>query len=161
MNRKVTFSTVAGFLSVCFRLPLSDRHAERERLFRASIKSQTTNYGRYNGRRYRYAYLAVTDYGALPTAVVKIDFSGPTTYQWSEPGLHPGEPIFVPTPALVTEDNGVVLSLAFDGRAEQSVLLCLDAATLTERARAPLPHRLPYGFYGQFSGTTDPGRSMA
>jgi carotenoid cleavage dioxygenase-like enzyme len=55
----------------------------------------------------------------------------------------------------------VLLSLALDGRADRSVLLCLDAETLTERARAPLPHRLPYGFHGQFYGTTDPGRSMA
>jgi carotenoid cleavage dioxygenase-like enzyme len=54
-----------------------------------------------------------------------------------------------------------LLSLAIDAAAGRSVLLCLDAATLTELARAPLPHRVPYGFHGQFYGPTDPGRSMA
>jgi hypothetical protein len=32
----------------------------------------------------------------------------------------------------------------------------LGAETLTERARAPLPHRLPYGFHGQFYGPHSP-----
>ena len=67
----------------------------------------------------------------------------------------------MPTPSPATEDDGVLLSLALDGDAERSVLLCLDAASLTERARAPLPHRVPYGFHGQFYGEPDPGRSMA
>jgi hypothetical protein len=36
----------------------------------------------------------------------------------------------------------------------------LDATTLSERGRAPLPHRLPYGFHGQYYGPASPGRSM-
>jgi len=37
----------------------------------------------------------------------------------------------------------------------------LDATTMAERARARLPHRLPYGFHGQFYADGDPVRSMA
>ncbi|WP_458209156.1 carotenoid oxygenase family protein [Haladaptatus sp. NG-SE-30] len=146
---------------VRFRLPLHDGDAERTRLLRGPVEFPTIHYSRYNGRQYRYAYLTATDYGALPTAIAKVDLAGPTTVRWSEPSLHPGEPIFVPAPSPATEDDGVLLSIALDGCAERSVLLCLDAETLTERARAPLPHRLPYGFHGQFYGATDTGRSMA
>lgn len=146
---------------VRFRLPLDGGRARRERLLGGPVEFPTINYGRYNGRAYRYAYLAATDRGSLPTAIAKVDLDGPTTRRWSEPDLYPGEPLFVPAPAPNDEDDGVLLSLALDARAERSVLLCLDAATLTERARATLPHRLPYAFHGQYYGTTDPGRSMA
>ncbi|WP_433623485.1 carotenoid oxygenase family protein [Halomicrococcus sp. NG-SE-24] len=146
---------------VQFRLPLDGGDAEHRRLLRGPVEFPTIHYSRYNGRRYRYAYLAATDYGALPTAIAKVDLDGPTTVRWSEPDLHPGEPIFVPAPSPETEDDGVLLSVALDGHADRSVLLCFDAETVTELARAPLPHRLPYGFHGQFYGATDRGRSMA
>ncbi len=146
---------------VRFRLPLGDGRAERECLLRGPVEFPTIHYSRYNGRAYRYAYLAATDYGSLPTAIAKVDLAGPTTCRWSEPDLYPGEPLFVPAPSPAAEDDGVLLSLALDGHTERSVLLCLDAETLTERARAVLPHRLPYGFHGQFYGPSDPGRSMA
>ncbi len=146
---------------VRFRLPLDGGDAERERLVRGPVEFPTIDYGRYNGRRYRYAYLAATGRGSLPTAITKVDLDGPTTYTWAEPDLHPGEPLFVPSPSPSAEDDGVLLSLGLDASAERSVLLCLDAGTLIELARAELPHRLPYGFHGQFYATTDPGRSMA
>jgi carotenoid cleavage dioxygenase-like enzyme len=146
---------------VRYRLPLQNGGADRELLLDGPVEFPTINYQRSNGRQYRYAYLAATEYGALPTAVAKVDLEGPSTERWSEEGLHPGEAIFVPAPSQSAEDDGVLLSLAVDGKAERSVFLCLDAETLTERARAPLPHRLPYGFHGQFYDSTDPKRSMA
>lgn len=146
---------------VRYRLPLQRGDIERERLLSGPVEFPTINYQRVNGREYRYAYLSATDRGALPTAIAKVDFHGPTIHRWSEPGLHPGEAIFVPSPSADAEDDGVLLSLALDGQTEQSVLLCLDAATLTEQARALLPHRLPYSFHGQFYDSTNPTRSMA
>ncbi|WP_435099511.1 carotenoid oxygenase family protein [Halorubrum sp. N11] len=146
---------------VRFRLPLDGGGVRRKRLLRGPVEFPTINYGQRNGRAYQYAYLAAIDHGSLPTAIAKVALAGPTTRTWSEPDLHPGEPLFVPAPTPNGEDDGVLLSLALDTRAERSVLLCLDAATMTERARAVLPHRLPYGFHGQYYGSSDPGRSMA
>lgn len=146
---------------VRFRLPLDGGHATRETLHYGPVELPTIHYRRYNGRPYRYAYLAATDRGSLPTAVAKVDLEAVTCRRWGVAGVHPGEPLFVPAPDPETEDDGVLLSLALDARADRSVLVCLDAGTLTERARAPLPHRVPYGFHGQFYGATDPGRSMA
>jgi carotenoid cleavage dioxygenase-like enzyme len=31
----------------------------------------------------------------------------------------------------------------------------LDAATFAERARAEVPHHIPFGFHGQFFGSLD------
>jgi carotenoid cleavage dioxygenase-like enzyme len=146
---------------VRFRLPLDGGRASRETIRYGPVEFPTIHYRRYNGRRYRYAYLAATDRGSLPTAVTKVDLRERTARRWDAAGVHPGEPLFVPAPDPTTEDDGVLLSLALDARAGRSVLYCLDAGTLTERARAPLPHRVPFGFHGQFYGTTDRGRSMA
>ncbi len=145
---------------VRFRLPLSGGTAERERIVPGPVEFPTIDYRHYNGRPYRYAYLAATEDAGLPTAVAKVDLEQRTVCRWSEPGLHPGEAIFVPAPAHAAEDDGVLLSLALDGKAGESVLLCLDAETLTERARATLPHRVPYPFHGQFHEAADPTRSM-
>jgi hypothetical protein len=124
---------------VRFRLPPDGGRAERQRLRRGPVEFPTIHYSRYNGRKYRYAHLAATGFGSLPTAITTVDLEGPTANGWSDPGLHPGEPLFVPAPSPATEDDGVLLSLALDGDAERSVLLCLDAASLTERARPPAP----------------------
>jgi len=170
-GRAITALTVANLRSddpdlqrgafVRFRLPLSGGRVRRERLHDGAVEFPTVHYRRYNGRPYRYAYLGAVERGSLPTAVLKVDVEGGTAERWAEPDLHPGEPLFVPAPDPDGEDDGVLLSLALDGGADRSVLLCLDAATMTELARAPLPHRVPFGFHGQFYGDADPGRSMA
>ncbi len=77
--------------------------------------------------------------------------SGSTT-EWAEDGCSPGEPVFVGRPERRAEDEGVLLSVVFDSSSGRSFLLVLDAADLSELARAEAPHRIPYGFHGQFVG---------
>lgn len=81
--------------------------------------------------------------------------TGATT-TWAQPGCWPGEPVPVGPPAGV-EGDPVVLSLVLDARAGTSFLLVLDAATMTEVARADLPHVAPLGFHGQFFPEVVPG----
>ncbi|WP_132060984.1 carotenoid oxygenase family protein [Halorussus amylolyticus] len=145
---------------VRYRLPLTGGRAERETLYTGPAEFPTINYAAVNGRKYEYAYLATIDRGSLPTAIAKVRPETTETSRWSRSGVHPGEPLFVPDPDGDAEDDGVLLSLALDSRADRSVLFCLDATTLTERARAILPHRLPVGFHGQFYDATDPQRLM-
>lgn len=68
--------------------------------------------------------------------------------RWEESGVYSGEPVFVPRPDGEREADGVVLSLCLDTDAERSVLVVLDG-DLTELARAPLPHAVPFGFHGE------------
>ena len=46
----------------------------------------------------------------------------------------------------------MILSVVLDAARERSFLLVLDAAGMTELARAEAPHHIPYGFHGDFSG---------
>ena len=48
------------------------------------------------------------------------------------------------------EDDGVVLTVALDTDAERSRLLVLDGETFTERARAEIPHAIPFDFHGRY-----------
>ena len=111
------------------------------------------NYGRHNGRPYRYAYGCGAEQGTSPffDRLVKLDVERRTTTVWQEDGSFPGEPVFVPAPGADGEDDGVVLSVVLESGAGHSSLLVLDATTFTELARAQVPHAIPYGFHGQFS----------
>jgi carotenoid cleavage dioxygenase-like enzyme len=82
--------------------------------------------------------------------LLKVDVRAGDAERWSEEGCYPGEPVFVPAPAATAEDDGVILSVVFDTRAERSFLLALDAASLGELARAEVPHQIPFGFHGQY-----------
>jgi beta-carotene 15,15'-monooxygenase len=48
------------------------------------------------------------------------------------------------------EDDGVVLVVALDTEAGHSWLLVLDGETFTERARAQVPHAIPFDFHGRY-----------
>jgi carotenoid cleavage dioxygenase-like enzyme len=51
-------------------------------------------------------------------------------------------------PGGYAEDDGVLLSVVLDAGQRRSFLLVLDAANLEERARAAVPHHIPFGFHG-------------
>lgn len=118
------------------------------------------NYGRHNGRPYRYAYgVGAADPSGTNflDQLVKLDTTTGETTTWRAAGCYPGEPVFVPAPAEPgrdgadgAEDNGVILSVVLDSGAGRSALLVLDATTFTELARAGVPHVIPFGFHGQY-----------
>jgi carotenoid cleavage dioxygenase-like enzyme len=93
--------------------------------------------------------------GTFTDQLVKIDATSGDARVWREAGTYPGEPVFVPRPSGTAEDDGVVLSVVLDPAANRSFLLVLDAASFEERARAPVPHAIPFGFHGQFLGETN------
>jgi len=101
------------------------------------------------GTEYRYAYAQATDRRGA-NGLVKLDVSSGTATEWWESGVYVEEPRMIQHPDGDGEDDGVVIAPALDTHSAESVLLLFDAATLTERARASLPHALPFGFHGRF-----------
>ena len=123
-----------------------------ERLVDDGFDLPRINYGRCNERPYRYAWgVGVGDSGWFD-GIVKADVVERTTTSWAEDGCFPGEPVFVAAPNdPAAEDDGVLLSVVLDSAKGNSFLLVLDAADLTELARAAAPHHIPFGFHGQFA----------
>jgi carotenoid cleavage dioxygenase-like enzyme len=104
-------------------------------------------------RPYRYVYgIATGPDSAYDSAdrLVKIDNQTGEATVWSESAAFVGEPIFVASPDLGREDDGVVLSVVLDAARRESYLLVLDARSMTELARARAPHVIPHGIHGAF-----------
>lgn len=120
---------------------LSDERLELPRIHEAAARVQP----------YDYVYgIGTETEGNFADQLVKLRVPDGTADVWSEPGTYPGEPVFVPHPNGSAEDDGVVLSVILDPDEKRSVLVILDARSFEERARAPVPHAIPFGFHGQF-----------
>ena len=112
------------------------------------------NYRQCAGKPYRFVFGAGS--GAINGRVdfidnlVKIDLAAGAILTWHIDGCYPGEPVFVAAPEAKEEDEGLILSVVLDARKGHSFLLVLDASTWEERARAKVPHPIPFGFHGNF-----------
>ena len=102
---------------------------------------------------YRYAYgvHAQKDknrfISSLINSIIKVDVHDHTVKTWTRENHVPGEPIFVPRPDGVSEDDGVLLTVALNGEKGTSALVVLDAVTMKEVARAEMSIPFPYGFH--------------
>ena len=111
------------------------------------------------GRRHRFGYMAAREpqlnEGAQPlwTAIKKYDLErGSAETRRFGTGNGVGEPVFVPRAEGAAEDDGWVLALAYDHARNTSDFHILDARDLTGEpvATVHIPHRVPYGFHGNW-----------
>jgi carotenoid cleavage dioxygenase-like enzyme len=79
-----------------------------------------------------------------------VDIQTRETKTWTEENCYPGEPIFVPKPDRMTEDNGVILSVVLDAKRGTSFLLVLNATTFEEISRAEIPQPVLIGYHGMY-----------
>ncbi len=134
-----------------FRLRPGDGSVSSQRLADEDLELPRINYPRCNERPYRYVWGTGTGPEGWIEQIRKIDTAGDEPLSWSEPGCYPGEPVFVARPGAEREDDGALLSVVLDADARTSFLLVLDAADLSELARAHAPHHIPFSFHGQFA----------
>ena len=114
------------------------------------------------GRRHRFGYFATTGPEGNPTlqplftAVAKIDLERGSRVEVRPHGAGNGcgEPVFVPRHDAADEDDGWVLYLAYDAARNASELQVVASRDFTGEpvARVLLPHRVPYGFHGNWFG---------
>ncbi|QDG51609.1 carotenoid oxygenase family protein [Persicimonas caeni] len=136
-----------------FRLYDGNPRAESRLVSQEPIELPRINLGRSATRAYGCVWgIGVSEPGRFIDQIVRIDLPSGEATRWREEGCYPGEPVFVERPQAEAEDDGVLLSVVLDARRERSFLLVLDAHTLQERARAQVPHHIPFGFHGQFYG---------
>ena len=135
-----------------YRVPLDGGPVTGETLAEEPLELPRINYRPHNGRPYRYVYGTSRNVegGRFLDQLAKVDTETREVRIWREPDTYPGEPVFIAAPDSRAEDDGVLLSVVLDAERETSFLLCLDAATFTELARAEVPQVVPFGFHGQF-----------
>lgn len=121
----------------------------------AMLDMPVINEDMVRSKHYCYVYGLVLKWdntSLASIALVKKDMcnEGQGDAAWHLDGHYPVEPWFQPSPGATREDDGLILVPVLDGKAEHSYLLVLDAANMTEVARAPLPTYLPYSLHGRF-----------
>ena len=104
----------------------------------------------YTGVKNRFAYGWVSiDYWR--NTLVKKDLEDSMNDKtWSRPSHYPAEVFFVPRPDGEAEDDGVIVTIVFDGEKEQSYLLLLDGQTFQEINYSYLPVNVPFSFHGNW-----------
>jgi carotenoid cleavage dioxygenase len=111
------------------------------------------------GRRHRYGWVAARGpeqaEASLPvfSAVRRYDLErGRSETRHFGAGHGVGEPLFVPRHAAAAEDEGYVLFFHYDPERNASDFVLLDAQDIGGEpvAVVQLPHRVPYGFHGNW-----------
>lgn len=133
-------------------VPAKSRSKPAERVFCArkedSMELPTFN-PKYATKPSRYIY-GVSDRGnsTFLDGLIKFDTLTQTAEARIIHAQSPGEPIFVPDPEGVDEDDGILMSVVLDGTQGKSYLLVLDAKSFTELGRAEMEIAFPFGFHG-------------
>ncbi|KAJ5616729.1 hypothetical protein N7537_001843 [Penicillium hordei] len=85
-------------------------------------------------------------------SIVKSDWETGSFLKWKPSGGEscPCEPIMVSRPGSTEEDDGVVLTIVCNKTGTHSILIALDAKTLTEVGRAIMSTVYPLGPHGTF-----------
>jgi carotenoid cleavage dioxygenase-like enzyme len=151
LERLRSGAPIRGAKLTRFRLDAGRADVQRSTLAEEDLELPRIAYGSHNERPYRYVWGNGTGDGGWLERIAKVDTESGHTLSWSEPGCYPGEPVFVAEPDGADEDAGALLSVVLDARSQRSFLLVLDAADLSELARAEVPHHIPFGFHGQFA----------
>merc|ERR1711874_382723 len=98
----------------------------------------------YRGKKYCYCY-GVTMMGYSRTALAKKNVCNSDDDKvYYLKNHYVTEMHFLPNPSARTEDDGVLITISFDGLREQSFLLVLDAASFVPINKAYLPHNIPW-----------------
>jgi carotenoid cleavage dioxygenase-like enzyme len=111
------------------------------------------------GRKHRFGYMALTgpegndDGVPVWTSIRKYDLDrGTSETRHFGAGNGVGEPLFVPRHPAADEDDGYVLVLNYDRSRNASAFFVLDARNVAgdPLAEIRIPHRVPYGFHGNW-----------
>jgi len=153
LDRRAAAETLERSQVRRYTVPLNGKDATGETLFDEFAELPTIHYARDAGMDYTTAYAAGGRKDrpeGFYNQLLRFDAERNQVRRWFEDGCYPGEPVFVPRPAGINRNSGVVLSVVLDGLRERSFLLVLDAETFGEIGRAVAPHVIPFGFHGEF-----------
>lgn len=129
----------------------------------SSIELPTVAPGVYH-KPYRYVYglnkLDPKHHHTFADGLIKLDMSTssseyPIAKTWRKENHTPSEPIFVPKPGAVEEDDGVLLSVVLDEVEGRSSMVVVDAKDMKEVGRAEMEGVFPVGFHGVFSANAE------
>ncbi|MEO0828608.1 MAG: carotenoid oxygenase family protein, partial [Cyanobacteria bacterium J06642_9] len=138
-----------------FELDLAKKTVNRRKVEGRGCEFPSVN-PMWVGKEHRYLYMNACD---SPTkngplqAILKLDKGSGQHQLWNPaPRGFAGEPIFVPRPNGIEEDDGWLISLVYDAASHRSYVVILDAQNLDQViAKLYLDHHIPHGFHGTWT----------
>jgi all-trans-8'-apo-beta-carotenal 15,15'-oxygenase len=154
--KEIDFDKVIPGQLCRFQIDLRSRTVERQVLVERSCEFPTIN-PQYVGQPYRYAYIGAIaqPQGNAPLQVImKVDLhTGKQELHSFAPRGFISEPVFIPRPGAVAEDDGWLVLIVFNAATNCSDIAILDAQNITAApiATLHLNHHIPYGLHGNFT----------
>ncbi|MBE9126328.1 MULTISPECIES: carotenoid oxygenase family protein [unclassified Coleofasciculus] len=152
--REIDFDAIAPGQLWRFTVNLRESTVKRRLLLERCCEFPSVH-PNHVGRPYRYVFMgaAHNPTGNAPLqAIIKLDLTNGDERLWSAaPHGFVSEPIFVPRPDGVQEDDGWVLVLVYDSNNHRSDVVVLDGRCLEPVARLHLKHHIPYGLHGSWT----------
>ncbi|MGQ3889406.1 carotenoid oxygenase family protein [Legionella sp. CNM-1927-20] len=131
---------------------IDSRHCNQEAFSNSAHEFPRINYMRYNGNDYQFMYtnLIANPEDQFFNAIQKLNTQKGSIQHWNRKNYYLGEAVFVARPNSQLEDEGVLLSIAFDVTTQLSSLIVIDALSMQLVAEVCLPLHLPFGLHGNF-----------
>ena len=110
------------------------------------------NYKSSNGNNYQFVYttLVANPEDQFFNAIQKLNIQTGSIQRWNKENYYLGEAVFVARIDSQLEDDGVLLSIAFNVSTQLSSLVVIDALSMQLLAEVCLPLHLPFGLHGNF-----------
>ena len=108
-------------------------------------------------KKHEHIFMAIGGLGdetAPPQGIARFDCNSGFMDSWTPKAYEfCGEPMFAPKVDASSEDDGYVLTVLFDGQAEQSELLVFESSAISAGpvCRIPLGIGIPHGLHGCFT----------
>lgn len=154
--KTVDFDTVPAGQLWRFAIDLTTNTVEHRVLINRCCEFPTLHPDQV-GRPYRHLYIGAThasDGNAPLQAILKLDTETGEQQLWSAaPRGFMSEPVFVPRPDGVQEDDGWLIAVLYNAERRCSDVVISDARNIEQGpiARLKLKHHVPYGLHGSFT----------
>ncbi|WP_131781854.1 carotenoid oxygenase family protein [Legionella gresilensis] len=133
-------------------LDIHAKHCNQETLTSNNQEFPRINYTRCNGNNYQFVYTNSIEGpdNQFFNTIQKINTKTGSIQHWHKKNNYVGEALFVLRPNCQSEDDGILLSIAFDMNTQLSTLIIIDALSMQLLAEVCLPIHLPFGLHGNF-----------
>lgn len=75
---------------------------------------------------------------------------GEMSAKWAPPMTLAQEPRFIPNPEGKSEDDGLIMAMAYNFDSQTTSFFVIDAMTMETLQEYPLPFKLPQGFHSNY-----------
>ncbi|KAI0566022.1 Carotenoid oxygenase [Gracilaria domingensis] len=141
---------LSGLQDAVFSYPQESTSVSLDKLSDRALEMPCVN-PKFLRKDYTYAY-GLTEPSAESEnmyEVIKLDVKTGKNWVWGRKDTVACEPLFVPDPLGVNEDDGCLLTILSNKNEDEASMVVLNARNMTEIARATVPILMPGGFHGK------------